>query len=85
VLHASHAVDVVAVSHPSVSGAVVLQSAKPARQPVYVQVVPSLHVAPRLLEVSHAALHAPQLAAVESDVSQPSVSGADGSQSAQPG
>jgi hypothetical protein len=35
--------------------------------------------------VSHALPHAPQLAAVDRDVSQPSVSGAEVSQSAQPG
>jgi hypothetical protein len=43
-----------------------------------------LHVAPWLLVLSHARPHAPQLAAVDSEVSQPSVSGAEGSQSAQP-
>jgi hypothetical protein len=37
------------------------------------------------LVVSHAFLHPPQLAAVASDVSQPSVSAPEASQSAQPG
>jgi hypothetical protein len=83
--HAVQAADATMVSHPSVSGGVALQSAKPELQPVYVQVVPSLHVAPWLVLSSHALPHAPQFAAVDSDVSQPSTSGAEVSQSAQPG
>jgi hypothetical protein len=83
--HALHEADATIVSQPFVSGGVVSQSANPASQPVYVQVTPSLQLAPRLLVVSHALPHAPQLAAVDSDVSQPSVSGPEGSQSAQPG
>jgi hypothetical protein len=82
--HALHEVDAAMVSQPFVSGGVVSQSANPALQPVYEQVVPSAHVAPRLLVLSHALPHAPQLAAVDSEVSHPSVSGAEGSQSAQP-
>ncbi len=83
--HALHVLDAAMVSQPFVSGGVVSQSANPGLQPVYVQVTPSLHVAPRLLVVSHALPHAPQLAAVDSEVSHPSVSGAEGLQSAQPG
>jgi hypothetical protein len=50
-----------------------------------VQVVPSSHEAPWLLVVSQALPHAPQLPAVASEVSQPSVSAPLASQSAQPG
>jgi serine/threonine-protein kinase len=53
----------VGVSHPSVSGAVLVQSARPAAQPVYSQLVP-LHVAPWLFLVSHAAPHAVQFVGV---------------------
>jgi hypothetical protein len=71
---------VVGVSQPSVFGAVLLQSAKPVSQPVYVHVVP-LQPAPWLCFVSHAAPQAVQLVTVVIFVSQPSVSGAAASQS----
>ena len=73
----------VAVSHPSRSGAAVLQSAKPMEQPVYWHVVP-LQAAPMLCSVSHVAPQAAQLVMVLVAVSQPFRSGADGSQSANP-
>jgi hypothetical protein len=71
------------VSHPSTSGGMVLQSAKPVAHPEYWQLVPS-QVAPVLWAVSHAALHAPQLLVVLVGVSQPSRFGAVVSQSAYP-
>jgi hypothetical protein len=73
----------VCVSQPSESGAVLVQSAQPGLQPVYLQVVPS-QVAPTLCVVSHVTPHALQLLIVFVLVSQPSVSGAVLVQSAQP-
>jgi hypothetical protein len=73
----------VAVSQPSVSGAVFVQSAHPGEHPVYAHVVP-LQLAPPLCSVSHAAPHALQLVGVFVFVSQPSVSGAVLVQSAYP-
>jgi hypothetical protein len=73
----------VCVSQPSVSGAVLVQSAHPGEQLAYEQVVP-LHVAPPLCSVSHAAPQAPQLVVVMVAVSQPSGSGAVFVQSANP-
>jgi hypothetical protein len=73
----------VAVSQPSRSGGVVLQSAQPAWHPVYEHVAP-LHDAPTLWALSHASLQPVQLAVVSVGVSQPFVSGAVLSQSAQP-
>ena len=72
-------------SHPSVSGGVVLQSPKPAAQPLYVHVVPPLHAAPRLCVVSHVLPQPPHPVAPVVDVSQPSRSGAVVLQSAKPG
>jgi hypothetical protein len=76
-------VALVEVSQPSRSGAVVLQSANPALQPVYWHVVP-LQLAPVLWVVSQASPQAVQLAAVSVGVSQPFVSGLVLSQSAHP-
>jgi hypothetical protein len=78
------------VSHPSTSGAIGLQSAKPGEQPVYAQVTPppsaGSQLAPRLFVVSHSLPHPPQLAVDVSDDSQPFVSLSDvaSSQSTQP-
>jgi hypothetical protein len=47
------------VSQPLASGAVVLQSAQPSAQPVYVH-TPLLHLSPALCVVSHAVAHDPQ-------------------------
>jgi hypothetical protein len=65
------------VSQPFVSGAVVVQSLKPAAQPVYLQVaVPLvLHEAPLLWDVSQATPQLPQFCAVLTWVSQPFVFG----------
>jgi hypothetical protein len=71
------------LSHPSVSGAFVLQLAYPGAQPPYWHVVP-LQLGLVLCAVSQAAPHAPQFVMLESDVSQPSVSGGVLLQSAQP-
>jgi hypothetical protein len=71
-------------SHPSVSGAVFVQSRYPGAQPVYWHVVPALHVAPRLVCVSQAAPHALQLLVVLSGVEQPLVLGGVVLQSPQP-
>jgi hypothetical protein len=69
------------VSQPFVSGAVVVQSAKPGAHPVYSQEVP-LHVAPTLWVVSHALPQAAQLDVVSSAVEHPAVLGGAGLQSA---
>jgi hypothetical protein len=71
------------VSQPSVSGAVVLQSAQPAAQPAYLQVVPS-HVGLVLRLLSHASLQPVQSETVFSGVLQPERSGAAGLQSPHP-
>jgi hypothetical protein len=78
--HTLHVVPVVCVSHPLVSGAVVMQSAQPMAHPEYTQLVP-LQPAPVLWAVSHAAPHAPQLTVLLSDVSHPFRLGAAASQS----
>src|SRR5580704_2458321 len=75
---------VVEVSHPSVSGAPVLQSAKPGSQLEYEHVVP-LHVGPTLCEVSQTLLQPPQVVVLLRLVSQPLVSGAAVLQLAKPG
>ena len=68
----------VGVSQPSVSGEVVLQSAKPVLQLVYVHFDPPLHAAPLLFVVSHA-LPQPPHELASKGVSQPSsASGAAG-------
>ncbi len=77
-------VDVSEVSHPFVSGAVLVQSLKFGAHDVYEHVVP-LHVAPLLWVASHAAPHALQLVVVSICVSQPLVSGGVLLQSSQPG
>jgi hypothetical protein len=82
---AAHVALATAFSQPSVSGAVVSQSANPELQPVYEHVLPSSHEAPWLFVVSQALPHAPQLPGVASDVSHPSVSAPPVLQSAQPG
>jgi hypothetical protein len=71
------------VSQPFVSGGVVLQSAQPGAQPVYVHVVPE-QVCPRLCTVSQPPPHTAQVDPVTC-VSQPFVSGGVVSQSAHPG
>jgi hypothetical protein len=82
-LHAPQvSVDVREVSQPSVSGAVVRQSAQPVAQ-LYVHVVPVQPTAVALV-VLHCFPQAEQLVVDDSEVSQPSVSGAVVSQSAQP-
>lgn len=73
----------IGVSHPSESGAVVVQSAQPAVQPEYWHVLP-LHEAPELCVASHVTPHALQFVIAATFVSQPSVSGAVVTQSAQP-
>ena len=77
--------EVTSVSQPSLSGAVVVQSAKPALQPEYVHVTPVLHAAPVLFVVSHVTPHAEQFVVVLSAVSQPLVSGDVVTQSPKPG
>ena len=74
---------VVGVSQPSVSGAVVLQSACCGWHPVYWQVTPS-QLAPRLLAVSQTLPQPPQFDVVVASVSQPSASGAALLQSTRP-
>jgi hypothetical protein len=74
-LHAPHvAVDDSDDSQPFVSGGVVSQLANPAAQPAYMQLPPE-QLAPVLAVVSHERPQSPQLVSVESDVSQPFVSG----------
>jgi hypothetical protein len=69
------------VSHPSASGAVVLQLKYPGWQTVYVQVVP-LHAPPMLCSVSQTLPQPPQFA--PATVSQPLVFAPVLSQSAKP-
>jgi hypothetical protein len=69
------------VSQPFAFGAAVLQSAHPARQPVYVQVVPP-QAPPMLCTVSQTLPQPPQFAAAT--LSQPLMSGALVSQLANP-
>jgi hypothetical protein len=71
------------VSHPSVFGAPVLQSAKPGLQLVYLHVVPS-QLAPFECSASHLFPHPAQLVMVFVGVSQPSRSGAVVTQSPKP-
>lgn len=78
---------VVAVSHPSVSGAVVLQSLNPVLHPVYLHVVPS-QLGPIDCSVSHLFPQPAQFVIVFVGVSQPFKScgsTAGLSQSAKPG
>jgi hypothetical protein len=79
---------VIWVSQPFVSGGVLLQSAKPAAQLVYLQVglpASASHVPPLLWIVSHEVPHELQVAVAATCVSQPSVSGAAVLQSTYPG
>ena len=85
-MHEPHfvAFEFTSVSHPSVSGAVVVQSPKPALHPVYVHVLP-VQPAPVLRVVSQASPQPLQLVVVFSGVSQPLRSGAVVTQSPNPG
>jgi hypothetical protein len=89
VLHATpHAPQLVVVevgvSQPSVSGAVLLQSAKPGSQLEYAHVVP-LHVGPTLWVVSQTLPQPPHVVVLARLVSQPLVSGDVVVQLANPG
>jgi hypothetical protein len=68
-------VDVSEVSHPLVSGAVVVQLAQPFTQPPYVHEPLEEQLAPVLVFVSQARPQAPQFDAVVIDVSHPLTSG----------
>jgi hypothetical protein len=72
------------LSHPFVSGGVVLQSAQPEAHPLYVQLeMDETQIAPVLCTVSQLWPQAPQLGP-DTGVSQPLVSGGVVSQSAHP-
>jgi hypothetical protein len=71
-------------SHPSKLPAICTQSSQPAWQPAYMQADP-VQLGAMLCTVSQALPQAPQFAALESDVSQPFVSGGVVLQFASPG